>query len=183
MLINIMGFNLSWFGLVLLGNDFIPVTLCWLIYHVYQIARTEKSKKQNLENKSTLSLSWRTEVVLISLVSATGILVDSVLTLSGIFQFPEHHIIPLWLVMLWASFAATIAHSLQFLAKSKRLQLLIGFVFPPFSYLAGASFLVVELPYGPFITYFVLAPIWSILMLLFYQCWTFIKRKGDNYVN
>jgi hypothetical protein len=170
MLINIIGFNLSWFGLVLLGNDFIPVTLCWLIYHLYQGQRS--GNKQ-----------WRTEIVLISLVTATGILVDSVLTLSGIFQFPEHHIIPLWLVMLWASFAATIAHSLQFLAKSKRLQLLIGFVFPPFSYLAGASFLAVELPYGPYITYFVLAPIWSVLMLLFYQGWTFIKRKGDNYVN
>lgn len=170
MLINIIGFNLSWFGLVLLGNDFIPVTLCWLIYHLYQGQRS--GNKQ-----------WRTEIVLISLVTATGILVDSVLTLSGIFQFPEHHIIPLWLVMLWASFAATIAHSLQFLAKSKRLQLLIGFVFPPFSYLAGASFLAVELPYGPYITYFVLAPTWSILMLLFYQCWTFTKRKGGNYVN
>ena len=170
MLINIIGFNLSWFGLVLLGNDFIPVTLCWLIYHVYQ-------------GQSSGNKQWRTEIVLISFVTATGILVDSVLTLSGIFQFPEHHIIPLWLVMLWASFAATIAHSLQFLAKSKRLQLLIGFVFPPLSYLAGASFLAVELPYGPNITYFVLAPIWSILMLLFFQSLSFINRSGDNYVN
>lgn len=178
MLINIIGFNLSWFGLVLLGNDFIPVTLCWLIYHVYQISRNKSTQTQ-----SSLNLSWRAELSLIVLVTVTGILVDSALTLSGVFQFPDNQIIPLWLVMLWASFAATIAHSLQFLAKSKKLQLLIGFVFPPFSYLAGASFLSVELPYGPYITYFVLAPIWSILMLLFYQCWSFIKRKGDNYVN
>lgn len=183
MLLNIIGFNLSWFGLVLLGNDFIPVTFCWLVFHVYQSSRNKSAEYNSAQSSNSLSLNWRDELSLIGLVTLTGVLVDSLLTFFGVFQFPETQIIPLWLVLLWASFAATISYSLQFLAKSKRLQMLIGFIFPPFSYLAGASFLIVELPYGPYITYFVLAPIWSLLMLLFFQVYSFIKYKGESHVN
>ena len=98
-----------------------------------------------------------------------GSLIDTLLHSAGILIFPNQYFIPFWLIILWAAFAATIAHSLQFLRHSTLLQALIGFIFPPLSYLAGASFSIVELGYSQLATYFILAMIWSVLMVVFFQ--------------
>ena len=166
MLVNLIGFNVSWLGLVLLGNSFIPVTLTWLVFHLY------------------LSKHWRDEAAIICLVTATGIIVDSTLTFLSVFTFPEHIFMPLWLVTLWAALGATIFNSLKFMQSSKLLQFSIGFIFPAFSYITGASLSAVVLPYGNFTTYFILAPIWALLLMLFYYASNYIKAsdttaKGD----
>lgn len=151
MLFNLLGFNLSWFGLILLGNLFIPLSLLWLWLHL------------------SMCKYAQAEVKLISSVTLIGVLVDTILHSTGILIFPNQYFIPLWLITLWAAFAATIAHSLQFLKHSKLLQALIGSIFPPLSYLAGASLSIVDLGYGQLVTYFILAPIWSVLMIIFFQ--------------
>lgn len=150
MLLNIIGFNISWFGLVLIGNHFIPFVLCWLVFHIYF------SKKSLAECKLILS------------VTTIGILVDSTLLFFDVLLFNEHWLIPFWLIMLWAAFAATIAHSLNILAWSKTLQFCIGFIFPPLSYLAGSSLSSVEFGYSLVTTYFIFAFIWAGLMMLFF---------------
>ncbi len=151
MLINIIGFNLSWFGLVLFGTSFVPITLSWLVVHIAQ------------------SKNWWDELSLIFTVTAIGVFTDSMLIHLGIFYFPQDNIMPLWLVTLWASFAATVGHSLAFLKKSIYLQIIAGAIFPPFSYLAGASLSAVVLPQGNLITALVLAVVWPCLMVIFYQ--------------
>lgn len=159
MLINIIGFNLSWFGLVLFGTPFVPITLCWLAVHIAQ--------SQN---------GWK-ELSLIFTVTAIGVFTDSMLVQFGIFYFPHDNIIPLWLVTLWASFAATIGHSLAFLKKSIYLQIIAGAIFAPLSYLAGASFSAVVLPKGNLITALVLAAVWPCLMVIFYKYLSNIQLK------
>jgi len=178
MLVNLIGFNVSWLGLVLLGNSFIPVTLAWLAFHLYH------------------SKHWRDEVAIICFVTATGILVDSSLIWLDVFSFYQHsfqiqeqlqiqhNLMPLWLITLWAALGATIFNSLSFLKRSKLLQFSIGFVFPAFSYITGASLSAVALPYGNYTTYFILAPIWALLLVLFYYVSNYIKpgyaiTKGD----
>ena len=151
MLLNLIGFNLSWFGLILLGNTFIPLSLLWLGLHFYWSANP------------------KAEVKLVFSIALIGTLVDTLLYSAGVFIFPNGQYLPLWLITLWVAFAATIAHSLNFLTYSKLLQALIGFVFPPLSYLAGASLSVVEFGYSPLSTYFILAITWSILMVIFFQ--------------
>lgn len=151
MLLNLLGFNLSWFGLILLGNIFIPFSLFWLGLHLYWCEQVKP------------------EVKLILSIVLIGILVDTLLFSANILIFPNHHFIPFWLITLWAAFAATVAHSLQLLAHSRLLQALIGFIFPPLSYLGGASLSSVELGYGQLITFFILASVWSVLMVLFFH--------------
>ncbi|MCO4797668.1 MAG: DUF2878 domain-containing protein [Colwelliaceae bacterium] len=151
MLLNLLGFNLSWFGLILLGNIFIPLSLLWLGLHLY------------------LCKDLKNELKLILTIVVIGTLVDTTLLSLDILIFPEHHSIPLWLITLWACFAATVAHSLQFLAQSSLLQVIIGFFIPPLSYLGGASLSAVELGYSHVTTYFILASIWSVLMVLFFH--------------
>ncbi|MCI2285842.1 DUF2878 domain-containing protein [Colwellia sp. MSW7] len=119
MLLNIVGFNIAWFGLVLIGDRFIPVVLLLLGLHLFYC------KKRRAEFK------------LIVIVTFIGTMVDSTLFFFDVFLFNEYRFIPFWLIMLWAAFAATIAHSLKFLAGSKVIQFYVGYIFPPLSYLVG----------------------------------------------
>lgn len=147
MLFNLIGFNGSWFGLVIFGNSFVPVTLLWLVLHL---------------NYCKNSL---VELKLIVSITLLGILIDSVLLSGDILLFDTRSMIPLWLISLWAGFAATIAHSLQFLSHSKKLQFIVGFIFPPLSYIGGSSLSAVEFGNSTLITYFILAPIWGTVMI------------------
>lgn len=146
---NLISFNLAWLGLVLLGNVFIPVAMCWLTIHVYQ----QKERKK--------------EILLLLCVASIGITVDSLLTQVGVFIFDEQFLIPFWLITLWFCFAATINHSMHFLSKHRALQVFFG-ILAPVSYLAGERFEKVEMPFGLLPTFFVLAILWMVLMLFFY---------------
>jgi hypothetical protein len=155
MLFNLIGFNISWFGLVILGQSYIPFALFWLGLHLFFC------KNPLAEFKLILSITF------------IGTLVDSTLLFLDILLFTERLIIPFWLITLWAAFSATIAHGLKFLAHSKVLQFTTGFIFPPLSYIFGASLSVVDFGYNLLVTYFVLASIWGGLMVLFF----FLKER------
>lgn len=150
MLINLIGFNVSWFGLVYWGNNFIPIAFLLLLSHLFFQSKNYK------------------ELLLILVVSVIGISIDSLLQQIRFFIFLESSHIPFWLMMLWACFAATICHSLNFLASSKILQLAVGGLISPLSYLAGYKFMVVDFGYSILITYAVLALVWGGLFILFY---------------
>ena len=164
MLINIIGFNLSWFGLVYWGNNFIPFAFALLIAHLFFQSKNHK------------------ELLLILIISVIGISVDSLLQQLNVFVFfnPSH--IPLWLAMLWASFAATICHSLRFLESSKLLQLAVGGLVSPLSYIAGYKFMAVDFGYSILITYLILALIWGGLFVLFFYLKSKIIKVEINYV-
>ena len=164
MLINIIGFNLSWFGLVYWGNNFIPFTFALLIAHLFFQSKNHK------------------ELLLILIISVIGISVDSLLQQLNVFIFLEPSHIPLWLVMLWASFAATICHSLRFLESSKLLQLAVGGLVSPLSYIAGYKFMAVDFGYSILITYLILALIWAGLFVLFFYLKSKIIKVEINYV-
>jgi hydrogenase/urease accessory protein HupE len=148
MLLNLICFNGSWFGLVYFGNSFVPFSLLWLGLHIYYC------KVPFIEFKLIIS------------ITIIGTFIDSTLLSADILLFDSRTIIPLWLISLWAGFAATITHSLQFLSHSKKLQFVIGFIFPPLSYIAGASLSAVEFGSSTLVTYFILAPVWGAVMVL-----------------
>ncbi|GAA0813694.1 DUF2878 domain-containing protein [Colwellia asteriadis] len=147
MWLNILGFNISWLGLVLYGNSFIVIALLWLGIHLYKANQRQA------------------ELSLIVVVSIIGTVIDTVLMHLNIFTFNTVYFIPLWLMVLWACFAATLHHSLSFLAKSKALQFTCGLLFPPLSYVAGANLHAVTFTYELFTTYMILSIIWALLMV------------------
>ena len=148
-IVNLVGFNITWLGLVFFGNSFIPFAATLFICHLY--FQAEKN-----------------ELVLILLVATIGVLLDSTLEYNSIFVFPKTEYIPLWLITLWFCFAATIRHSLGFLAQSKILQLLVGGIAAPLSYLAGAKFSVVQLTLSTGLSYLILACIWGPLLVVIF---------------
>jgi hypothetical protein len=159
---NLVGFNLIWLGLMLFENYFIPFALILLMLHLrYQAEKNE--------------------LRLIFLVATIGVLLDSALLSSGFFIFPNNQQIPLWLVTLWVCFAATIRHSLGFLASSTILQFVVGALFAPLSYLAATKFSVVSLTPSLGLSYLLLACLWGPLMVLIYFINAGLSGEGKCY--
>jgi hypothetical protein len=77
---------------------------------------------------------------------------------------------PYWLALLWLIFSLSLKYSLVFFQRIHIIgQALFGGIFGTLSYIAGAEFGAVDLPYGLWVTVGVLAVIWSVLfpVLLF----------------
>lgn len=159
---NVIGFNLAWFGLVVIGNSFIPVAILWLFCHLY------------------LCRNKRKELIFITLVTAIGITLDSCLLQLSLFQFDHEQsaIIPFWLITLWACFAATLRHSLAFLQQHLLLPVIFGGVLVPLSYFAGEMLGAVSFPKGAMTTFLILAIEWVTLLLF---TTLLIKKENKGY--
>ena len=150
-LLNLIGFNLAWLGLVYWGNIFIPISLLLLIAHIHFIAKV------------------RGELLLILVITVIGIFVDSLLVHFNVFIFANSGHMPFWLLVLWACFGATICHSLRFLSDRKVLQLFVGAIFAPLSYIAGYKLQAVDFGQSITSTYLLLSVIWAVLFVLFFS--------------
>ncbi|MBA6390995.1 DUF2878 domain-containing protein [Colwellia sp. BRX10-3] len=161
---NLVAFNAAWFGLVVIGNLFIPIASIIFCAQLWYFQATKN------------------EILLICLVATIGIWLDFALVYSGVFIFPETEGIPFWLMTLWLLFAGTIRHSLAFLAKSKVLQFFVGSLFAPLSYLAGAKLSVVYLVPSLGFSYLLLACLWGPLMLVVFSLsrWLLVLEEENH---
>lgn len=163
-MINLIGFNVSWFGLVYWGNAFIPISLSLLLIHLYFYGRKNH------------------ELRLVLIITLLGVLVDSLLQYFTVFVFENNTHIPLWLITLWACFAATICHSLNFLSRHKALQLLVGGLLAPLSYIAGYKLNAVDFTFPISMTYLILSFIWTVLFICFYAIKDTLVNKEVSHV-
>ena len=161
---NLIGYNIAWFGLILIGDNFIPVAIALFVSQLWFF----KAAKN--------------EILLILLVALVGIGLDLTLVYFGVFIFPDTEWIPLWLLTLWFVFAGTIRHSLAFLENAKLLQLFVGAIFAPLSYIAGAKLSVVYFVPSLGVTYFLLASVWAPLMLVIFSLsrWLLTLEEKSN---
>jgi hypothetical protein len=162
-LINLIGFNIIWFGLVYWGNAFIPLAFIFLLVQLTFF----------LENKK--------QFFFIVVVCLIGNLTDSLLQYFGVFIFVEMYHLPFWLMMLWGCFAATLSYSLSFLGRSKLLQITLGFC-APLSYIAGDKLGAVDFGYSIYSTYCILSILWVLQFLLFFKLQSYFIDKGKQYV-
>jgi hypothetical protein len=153
---------MAWIGLVFFGNLFIPISLLMLVAHINFFVTNKR------------------EIYLIAAVTVTGIVVDSILQYANVFIFINSNHIPFWLMMLWGCFATTLCHSLGFLTKSKWLQMLVGGLFAPLSYLAGYKFQVVDFGLTMLNTYLMLSVVWAALFILFFYLKDLFVIGYDN---
>ena len=118
-------FQAAWFGCVLLPH---PADIAWgaalLAAHLIFIG--EKNE-------------WKPT----ALCALTGAAVDSLWGAAGVLRFGAESfppgVAPLWLVLLWAHFGATLRHSLAWLEKSVPLAATLGAVAGPLAYFGGAA--------------------------------------------
>jgi hypothetical protein len=163
MILNLVGFQVCWLGLIYWGNSFTPIALLMITAHFFF-----------LSNKPH-------ELLLVVCVTIIGCCVDMILALTGIFVFENTPFIPFWLMVLWVCFSSTISHSLQFLKSSIKLQIFVGAVIAPLSYIGGFKFDMVDFTYSLFTTYAVLSLIWSIFMVIIFKLETLFIRLESKY--
>jgi hypothetical protein len=130
-LANFAAFQACWFANVLGAAHGLPwagplVTAGWLAVHL-----------AGLRGEAAVELRVLVAAALL------GWLADSGLVLAGLVTFPETTRLggpsPVWMVALWAAFAATLRHSLGWLRGRLASGALLGAAGGPLAYLAGQS--------------------------------------------
>ena len=81
------------------------------------------------------------DIRLILVAIPIGLILDSFWQYLGLIEFvnsPLAPLTPIWLMMLWISFALTINHSMSWLKPKPALAALFGLIFSPMSYWGGS---------------------------------------------
>lgn len=148
--VNALGFNLIWALCIFYGNTLLPVVLLLLLCHLFMHRQP------------------RRELLVVVGLGSLGYAIDTVLTLLGLFQFePVQLIAPLWLLILWFGFCATLRQSLSFFRSHLLLSALAGAAGGSFAYLAAANFGAVMLGLPVLQSGLVIAAVWALLFPLF----------------
>ncbi|KEK27581.1 DUF2878 domain-containing protein [Shewanella xiamenensis] len=150
---NALSFQCVWWSSILWGNRVLLLNISLLLIHFLLLIL--------VANRQAVFRDFSTMIK----VGLLGIAIDTLLTLFGVFEFT---VLPWWLACLWLHFALSLHHSLVFMrALPIILQVILGGVFGSLSYIAGAQFNAVTLPFGESISMIILAVVWTILLPLF----------------
>ncbi|MFT5447918.1 MAG: hypothetical protein ACI9DC_003097 [Gammaproteobacteria bacterium] len=135
-LLNFSAFQCCWFANVIGAANGVPwlgplVTSLWLAVHIASLRGVAMPG----------DIAFEARVLLAAI--AIGWAADSALTLAGLISFPDITRLggpsPLWMVALWACFAATLRHSLGWLRARWLLGAVLGAVAGPLAYLGGEA--------------------------------------------
>jgi hypothetical protein len=148
--VNLLGFNLIWALCIFYGNSLLPLVILLLLLHLL------------LHRQPAL------ELAIVVGLGSLGYALDSVLTLLGLFRFESvQSIAPLWLLLLWFGFCATLRQSLSFFRSHLLLAALVGAMGGGFAYLAAANFGAVTLGLPALQSGLLIALIWALLFPAF----------------
>ena len=141
---NAVWFQATWFCCVLGREAWAPIALLSLVLHFFLVESVPAEFRRLLP------------------VALTGIAVDVMLTVLGVFDFSVATLVPLWLIILWWVFAAAIYRSFAKIGQSLWLAAVLGGIAVPFNYMVGAGFGAVSLPNGNTVTVAILVAVWEI---------------------
>lgn len=136
-----------------------------------------------------LHLFWSSnlqrEAVYLALVTLLGLVVDSLQKVTGLVVYAADFpalpwLAPAWIVAMWALFATAISTSLQWLQGRYLLAALLGAVFGPLSYRAGAALGAASFPMGEWLSLGILAVIWAAVMPILIFIYQKLKRSWDH---
>ena len=158
-LINVVAFKIAWLATIFGSANGLPllgpmVVLIAVIIHL-----------------------WRADIAvqelrLLIVVGLIGLFWDSVMLSTGLLVYPNGIFIsgvaPYWMFSLWVLFATTLNVSLRWLRSRLGLAALVGAVFGPMSYMAGASVGAVKVN-DPTTVYPILSLSWLFLLPLVAQ--------------
>lgn len=140
--VNLIGFNIAWWSAILLRQDAVVILGLLLTAHI-------AGHRQ----------PWQEGRALV-VCGLLGFMVDLLLTRLGLFRFAGSEWPPLWLLLLWFCFAATLRQSLCFFRSRLRLAAVCGAVSGSLTYLAAARLGAVTLEASELAMFGGLAVIW-----------------------
>lgn len=148
---NALWFQSTWFCCVLGREHWLPLTFAMLGLHFILVANPLAEARR------------------LAPLALAGILVDSLLSLTGVFDFGPGVIVPTWLALLWVAFATTLNRSLSLLGRHAWLAAAVGGIAVPFNYAVGAKLGAVSFGFSPLLTAIVLIAVWTALLPNLYR--------------
>ncbi|MGR6859076.1 DUF2878 domain-containing protein [Aliivibrio salmonicida] len=162
-LINAVWFQLIWFAVILYQQQAIPFLLVSILLHLL------------------VSPTRKLDFYFLIFISMLGIFGDVLLSLTGVYQFPDNALIPVWLILLWCHFGFAINHSLGWLSRFHLgLIALLGAIAGPLNYLVGHRLGAVDFSYSYQITLFSIGVIWAVNLPVFIIIQRRLRARINN---
>ena len=151
------GYQLTWFMCVFgefLYNSFFPGLICGFIFISICFFYSHNKKKITIT---------------VFLISIMGYLFDSSLVFFQIYNFETSlyfGVLPIWMIVLWPSFAILFDEVLTFLSKYKTIALLLSSILGPLTYFAGSPLGLIYIN-NLFLFFILMIIFWAAIMIFF----------------
>lgn len=164
---NFLGFQAAWLACVGGAGHGVPMlglaaAALWLSVHVALLGGDRRDPDARSGDRGI-------ELRLLAAAAVAGYVFDGALVLVGVIEFPEHAGLAVpttpWMVALWAAFAATLRHSLNWARRRYALGAVAGAVFGPIAYVAGETLGAIALAAPP-LGWLAIAATWALAMPL-----------------
>ena len=164
---NFLGFQAAWFACV--GGAGFGVPMLGLVAAALLLSLHLAALGGGLRGAGDRAGNRGIELRLLAAAAITGYAFDGALALGGIIAFPAHAgpAVPTtpWMVVLWAAFAGTLRHSLDWARRRYAFGVVAGAVFGPLAYAAGEALGAIALAAPP-LGWLAVAVEWALAMPL-----------------
>ena len=151
------GYQLTWLMCVFgesLYNSFLPGLICGLLFLTICFLDSSNKKKT---------------IQTVFIISIIGYLFDTILVFLEIYSFKTSlyfGLLPIWMTVLWPSFAILFDEILIFLSKYKIIAVLLSSILGPLTYFAGSPLGLIYIN-NLFLFFILMVFFWATLMIFY----------------
>jgi hypothetical protein len=151
------GYQLTWLMCVfgeLWYNSFIPGLICGILFLFICYVNSDNKNKT---------------IQIVLSISILGYLFDTILVFFEIYNFQTSlyiGVLPIWMIVLWPSFAILFDEILMFLSKYKIIAVILSSVLGPLTYFAGSPLGLININ-NLFLFFALMIFFWAILMIFY----------------
>ena len=153
----LLGYQLTWIMCVfgeLVYNSYIPGVICGLIFLFISFLSTNNKKKF---------------IFILFTISIPGYLFDSILVFLKVYNFDtslKFGLLPIWMIILWPSFATLFDEVFTFLSKYKIIAVILSSILGPLTYYSGSPLGLLNISHMLLFFIFMIF-FWALLMLYY----------------
>ena len=151
------GYQLTWLMCVfgeLLYKSFLPGLICGILFLLICFVNSDNKNKT---------------IQIVLSISILGYLFDTILVFFEIYNFQTSlyiGVLPIWMIVLWPSFAILFDEILMFLSKYKIIAVILSSVLGPLTYFAGSPLGLININ-NLFLFFALMIFFWAILMIFY----------------
>ena len=151
------GYQLTWLMCVfgeLLYSSFLPGLICGILFLLICFIKSDNKKKS---------------IQIVLSISIMGYLFDTMLVFFEIYNFQTSlyiGVLPIWMIVLWPSFAILFDEILIFLSKFKIIAIILSSILGPLTYFAGSPLGLINVN-NLFLFFILMIIFWAILMIFY----------------
>jgi hypothetical protein len=151
------GYQLTWLMCVfgeLWYNSFLPGLICGILFLFICYVNSDNKNKT---------------IQIVLSISILGYLFDTILVFFEIYNFQTSlyiGVLPIWMIVLWPSFAILFDEILMFLSKYKIIAVILSSVLGPLTYFAGSPLGLININ-NLFLFFALMISFWAILMIFY----------------